>query len=564
MGDAPRRYLEVPEDGHVALTDGRGGAARWPFADELYVGLWCRPARIRQAILLRLEGVYGGGLTIAMMADGGVRADISEGGEKKSVLTLKGGLLTQDAWSHVAFRIADDAKEMKRRNPVEGPKRRPSLLERRPSQKSGRLGVLAGGASLEVNGVVEDRDNVARAPSLSSPELRHADVAGDGYEGSIAGLVMLQRAPGRSSSCALAWRFTGDNSYDGASTLAQDAASGVARRTAQHLSPEPHTKKGFLSPMKRPSIDDYALAIFDAEGSSGDARASLCSLGGAIENCSSEAAFTVRSKSRSIANAAAAAALRRGTAPVGALVCCLDGDRGSTASLKCAPRKCAVHAASRPRDALRCIGGASSLIPALAQLADSSIINEERDATASLSVRLLLVDGMIRCGTGDDFLRCGGVEILERCLDARASRAEDVGECLVKVLDGLLASTEGTSSKGDALLDRFVDRIACQAQLWSPETTSSVVRWCRSSARALQSVRDGVGLDAYAQRLAHALSSTHAASTYSYRSPHLSLSVPPSTEYEAVDARDASVLEAVTALAALPVNARASVDGELH
>tara|TARA_B100000459_G_scaffold6590_1_gene4045 strand:+ start:284 stop:571 length:288 start_codon:yes stop_codon:yes gene_type:complete len=26
--DAPRRYLEVPEDGHVALTDGRGGAAR--------------------------------------------------------------------------------------------------------------------------------------------------------------------------------------------------------------------------------------------------------------------------------------------------------------------------------------------------------------------------------------------------------------------------------------------------------------------------------------------------------------------------------------------------------
>ena len=28
--DAPRRYLEVPEDGHVALTDGRGGAARWP------------------------------------------------------------------------------------------------------------------------------------------------------------------------------------------------------------------------------------------------------------------------------------------------------------------------------------------------------------------------------------------------------------------------------------------------------------------------------------------------------------------------------------------------------
>ena len=49
--DAPRRYLEVPEDGHVALTDGRGGAARWPFADELYVGMWCRPARIRQAIL---------------------------------------------------------------------------------------------------------------------------------------------------------------------------------------------------------------------------------------------------------------------------------------------------------------------------------------------------------------------------------------------------------------------------------------------------------------------------------------------------------------------------------
>ena len=54
----------------MALTDGRGGAARWPFADELYVGLWCRPAHIRQAILLRLEGVYGGGLTIAMMADG--------------------------------------------------------------------------------------------------------------------------------------------------------------------------------------------------------------------------------------------------------------------------------------------------------------------------------------------------------------------------------------------------------------------------------------------------------------------------------------------------------------
>ena len=29
--------------------------------------------------------------------------------------------------------------------------------------------MLAGGASLEVNGVVEDRDNVARAPSLSFP-----------------------------------------------------------------------------------------------------------------------------------------------------------------------------------------------------------------------------------------------------------------------------------------------------------------------------------------------------------------------------------------------------------
>ena len=90
-----------------------------------------------------------------------------EGGEKRSVLTLKGGVLTENTWSHVAFRIADDAKEMKRRHPVEVPKRRPSLLERRPSQKSGRLGVLAGGASLEVNGVVEDRDNVARAPSLA-------------------------------------------------------------------------------------------------------------------------------------------------------------------------------------------------------------------------------------------------------------------------------------------------------------------------------------------------------------------------------------------------------------
>ena len=126
----------------MALTDGRGGAARWPFADELYVGLWCRPARIRQAILLRLEGVYGGGLTIAIMNDGCLRADISEGGEKRSVLTLKGGVLTENTWSHVAFRIADDAKEMKRRNPVEVPKRRPSLLERRPSQKSGTIGCL--------------------------------------------------------------------------------------------------------------------------------------------------------------------------------------------------------------------------------------------------------------------------------------------------------------------------------------------------------------------------------------------------------------------------------------
>ena len=124
----------------MALTDGRGGAARWPFADELYVGLWCRPVQIRQAILLRLEGVYGGGLTIAIMNDGCIRADISEGGEKRSVLTLKGGMLTENTWSHVAFRIADDAKEMKRRHPVEVPKRRPSLLERRPSQKSGRLG----------------------------------------------------------------------------------------------------------------------------------------------------------------------------------------------------------------------------------------------------------------------------------------------------------------------------------------------------------------------------------------------------------------------------------------
>ena len=109
---------------------------------------------------------------------------------------------------------------------------------------------------------------------------------------------------------------------------------------------------------------------------------------------------------------------------------------------------------------------------------------------------------------------------------------------MVKVLDGLLASTEGTSSKGDALLDRFVDRIACHAQLWSSETTSSVVRWCRSSARALQSVRDGVGLDAYAQRLASALSSTHAASTYSYRSPHLSLTVPPSTEPDSIGRKE--------------------------
>ena len=38
--------------------------------------------------------------------------------------------------------------------------------------------------------------------------------------------------------------------------------------------------------MKRPSFDDDTPAIFDAEGSFGDARASLCSLGGAIENCS--------------------------------------------------------------------------------------------------------------------------------------------------------------------------------------------------------------------------------------------------------------------------------------
>ena len=64
---------------------------------------------------------------------------------------------------------------------------------------------------------------------------------------------------------------------------------------------------------------------------------------------------------------------------------------------------CVVEAARRAA----LLGGASSRFPALAQLADATIINEERDATESLSVRLLLVDGMIRCGTGDDFLRCG-------------------------------------------------------------------------------------------------------------------------------------------------------------
>ena len=118
----------------MALTDGRGGAARWPVADELYVGLWCRPSHIKQAILLRLEGVYGGGLTIAMMADGCIRADLMEGGEKISVITLKGGVLTSGEWSHVAFRIADDAKEMKRRNPVEVPKRS-CLLYTSPSPR---------------------------------------------------------------------------------------------------------------------------------------------------------------------------------------------------------------------------------------------------------------------------------------------------------------------------------------------------------------------------------------------------------------------------------------------
>ena len=167
--------------------------------------------------------------------------------------------------------------------------------------------------------------------------------------------------------------------------------------------------------------------IFDAEGSSGDARVALqprrCHrkllVGGRFYG-------TIQVEEHS--ECCCMCSSETGNDPVGALVCCLDGDRGSTASLKCAPRKCAVHASSRPRDALRCLGGASSLIPALAQLADPTVINEEQDATESLSVRLLLVDGMIRCGTGDDFLRCGGVEILERCLDARASRDEDVGD----------------------------------------------------------------------------------------------------------------------------------------
>jgi hypothetical protein len=135
--EAPRRWLEVPASGCVTLTDARGGSARWPFADELYVGLWCRPRAIRAAALLRLEGAYGGGLSIALLADGSLRASLSDGGSATSTTTLKGGLLRANEWRHVALRIADDAKEARRRSTPETPKRRLSLLERKPHKSPG-------------------------------------------------------------------------------------------------------------------------------------------------------------------------------------------------------------------------------------------------------------------------------------------------------------------------------------------------------------------------------------------------------------------------------------------
>jgi len=559
--EAPRRWLEVPASGCVTLTDARGGSARWPFADELYVGLWCRPRAIRAAALLRLEGAYGGGLSIALLADGSLRASLSDGGSATSTTTLKGGLLRANEWRHVALRIADDAKEARRRSTPETPKRRLSLLERKPSQKSGRLGVLAGGAELLIDGVVEDRDTLASAPRLSSPELRHADAASDGFAGAVAGLVILSRSPGRSASAALAWRFTGDVSCDGASTVAQDAASGLARRAALDLTREPPARKAFLSPQRRPSEDAEGV-VFDVGGGTGDARAPLVALGGPVAKCTSRAAHEVRARSRAIALSAAAAALRRGGDPVGALVCALDGDRGSTALLKCAPKECTVRVEARPRDALRRLGGAASWFPALAQLADRAVMNEERDPPGSLRARLSVVDGLVRC-CGDDFLRCGGVEILERCLDARPTRNEDVAPHLVAVLDGILESAAGLTEGGDALLERFVDRVACNAPLWGATSgvPAGIVAWCRAAPQALDVVRR-LGLDAYLQRVAYALASAHTSTPYTFRHPHLSLTPPLPSERKPAATTDAAPLRAITALSALPASGT-SVDGEL-
>ena len=369
------------------------------------------------------------------------------------------GAVPPRAWRHVAVRFVDGAAEARRTQAGgnDAPRKRDRLFGGAPAKLFAGAAAPAadgpGGATLElaISGAVVAEADAARAPRVNGP-LAVAEAGAAGFSGCLASLLLLSAAPSRAAGDALAARGA-ELAYPGASTACAAAACGGARlaalEAAQVRGAAPEAAGAAKSPFslraKPKATAKPPEAVFDGvDGRGGvDVAAAARSGYAAVERdrprCRSASdgdgiaprggrapasvdTRATKARSDALVAAAAAAALRRGEDPLGAVVAAVDGGEASRGAWRPAVaggaarwrRRCAA-------DGLSKLGGAAALLPVVAGLADPAAVAAEGGGAAPVASRLDLLSALFAAGEADGFFRVGGVRVLERCLERLAA-----------------------------------------------------------------------------------------------------------------------------------------------
>ena len=488
MLPAPRRWLDVGKDKAVEMALRTGD---WPFIDDdIYVGLWCRPAGpLKPCSLVDMRTQNGGGLRLDLDEAGSLTAALASDDAGEGWIVSSPPFVKPRTWIHVAVilrPLTDDEEKLhlpsSRSNdlpdapdapdPDDKTKQERPPLQRRtsrtqvffaatvkqqpqpPSRKKQRR-VL----ELEVDGRIVATEIVDGIKVSAS--LRCASLGGH-FDGRFAGVVVLTQVPTAECRFSLAARCCLADSD--APSLAADAK--CARSAPYNGEPlDPRTPEG------QDAVFACAASCLRRDGDA---------VGAFVFESGLHKEFVSVPGERAIA------------------------DRGGPALLLpfyahlCAPQaKVDLDDASRPSD--------SATTGEEEPLVDSVPLSPRRrrmDRWPHLRIgpRLALVAACVRHGDFcSEFFDIGGVDIVERCLAVRS--VPSVGDVdAAQIAMSLRTILDAGRKRHMAFCVAVLRKIAFQPDLWDDAAiTDATHLWAQQNPRLFDKA---LGLGVYLARLA--------------------------------------------------------------